>query len=336
MDYYIQGCAANADKIKAAFEKLGYDVKNWRFTTGVYYSLNGRIVNTSIGSNEYKLILNNPDYKELELHIESKFKVGDWVVKEDGTTFYGGNYAEQITLIEVDEKERMWLSSKTWAHDDDIRLWSIADAKDGDVLATDNGWTCIFKAFDGCVFSSYCFMDSQKWFCEFGSEAHTPDSRLNGKIYPATKEQRDLLFAKMREAGYTWDEKKKELCKIIEPQFKVGDDIKTGNTIETIAEVDHDTRSYYCESGRTIYFANQDLWHLVPKPHYDIANFKPFDKVLVRQNDSCTWGVSFFGRCSGGMFMCCSNVWYEQCIPFEGNEHLLGTTDMPDERYINW
>jgi hypothetical protein len=27
---------------------------------------------------------------------------------------------------------------------------------------------------------------------------------------------------------------------------------------------------------------------------------------------------------------------YSQCIPYDGNEHLLGTTDMPDERFINW
>ena len=74
----------------------------------------------------------------------------------------------------------------------------------------------------------------------------------------------------------------------------------------------------------------------LPKPHYDIANLKPFDKVLVRQNDSSTWGMSFFGRYSG-MFMCCSNVWFERCIPFnDDTKHLLGTTDMCDEQYINW
>lgn len=74
----------------------------------------------------------------------------------------------------------------------------------------------------------------------------------------------------------------------------------------------------------------------LPKPHYDIANFKPFDKVLVRQNDSCTWGVSFFGRYAG-MFMCCNNACFIQCIPFnDDTKHLLGTTDMCDEMYINW
>ena len=42
-------------------------------------------------------------------------------------------------------------------------------------------------------------------------------SVLSGKlddITPATKEQRDLLFQKMKEAGYEWDAEKKELRKI--------------------------------------------------------------------------------------------------------------------------
>ena len=72
------------------------------------------------------------------------------------------------------------------------------------------------------------------------------------------------------------------------------------------------------------------------KPHYDISNFNPFDKVLVRYDDSCTWGVSFLGRYDG-MFICCSNICFTQCIPFnDDTKHLLGTTDMPDEMYINW
>ncbi|MBQ2175697.1 MAG: hypothetical protein II453_11800, partial [Alphaproteobacteria bacterium] len=168
------------------------------------------------------------------------------------------------------------------------RLWAIADAKDGDVLATDNGWTCIFQAFDGYVFSSYCFMDSQKWFCEVGAEGHTLDSRINGNIHPATKEQRDLLFAKMREAGYEWDEKKKELKKIL---------------------------------------------------HYDIANFKPKQWVLVRDDDEWEWALTRFSHLSNGsasLFVCINGASFQQCIPFEGNEHLLGTTDPCDKRYVNW
>ena len=82
----------------------------------------------------------------------------------------------------------------------------------------------------------------------------------------------------------------------------------------------------------------------LPKPHYDIANFKPFDKVLVRCGNDERWMIEFYCEydtlvhTSPHMdypFMGIGDS-YSQCIPFEGNEHLLGTTDMPSEEYINW
>lgn len=136
----------------------------------------------------------------------------------------------------------------------------------------------------------------------------------------------------------------KELELPVEPMFKVGDNIKTANQIDTIAEIDNYTQRYYCESGRTISFVNQNLWKLDTKPHYDISNFKPFDKVLVRCADDEEWAIEMFSKYYDSeptihgrtyRFMCIADS-YTQCIPFEGNEHLLGTTDMPSEEYINW
>ena len=37
---------------------------------------------------------------------------------------------------------------------------------------------------------------------------------IDAVVNPATKKQRDLLFQKMKETGYEWDEEKKELGKI--------------------------------------------------------------------------------------------------------------------------
>lgn len=98
-----------------------------------------------------------------------------------------------------------------------FRNWTIQDVKDGDVLACNNGWSCIFKTLvNDETFSSYCFMDSTKWFCGTGG-CHTLKEEFvkayNGKIYPATKEQRDTLFKKMKEAGYEWNAAKKVLKK---------------------------------------------------------------------------------------------------------------------------
>lgn len=58
--------------------------------------------------------------------------------------------------------------------------------------------------------------------------------------------------------------------------------------------------------------------------------FKPFQQVLVRFNEECTWVCDIYSHydnedgfysCIGGLHRC--------CIPYEGNEHLLGTTDEP-------
>ncbi len=54
-------------------------------------------------------------------------------------------------------------------------------------------------------------------------------------------------------------------------------------------------------------------------------NFKPFDRVLVRDDDS-PWRIELFERMEEGIYKYqCMGSSYAYCIPYEGNEHLLGT-----------
>ena len=72
-------------------------------------------------------------------------------------------------------------------------------------------------------------------------------------------------------------------------------------------------------------------WDAEKKEVVDIKKelqFKPFEKVLVRDSYDDMWRASFFshikeddGRYVTTCFTC------KFCIPYEGNEHLLGTTD---------
>lgn len=62
------------------------------------------------------------------------------------------------------------------------------------------------------------------------------------------------------------------------------------------------------------------------------CSFKPFDKVLVRCNEDSVWRCELFShyntfnkQCP---YVCLSSV-YKYCIPYEGNQHLLGTTNNP-------
>lgn len=58
--------------------------------------------------------------------------------------------------------------------------------------------------------------------------------------------------------------------------------------------------------------------------------FKPFDKVLVRNEDDEIWDCNLFSLYRNGVYWCVGDV-HKQCIPYEGNEHLLGTTNKPKE-----
>ena len=63
------------------------------------------------------------------------------------------------------------------------------------------------------------------------------------------------------------------------------------------------------------------------------CKFKPFDKVLVKDNKDEEWHISFFAReimdDSDGLsykYECSNGTLWNYCIPFEGNEILLETT----------
>nr|DAL23909.1 MAG TPA_asm: hypothetical protein [Caudoviricetes sp.] len=56
------------------------------------------------------------------------------------------------------------------------------------------------------------------------------------------------------------------------------------------------------------------------------VELKPFDKVLIRDFGSQAWQVSLFGYKDANNYYCCNGSCWNQCIPYEGNESLLGTT----------
>lgn len=71
------------------------------------------------------------------------------------------------------------------------------------------------------------------------------------------------------------------------------------------------------------------------KPKYE---FKPFDKVLVRDEENEKWHISLFAReivdDSDGLsykYECSNGTLWDCCIPFEGNECLLETAENPEK-----
>ena len=71
------------------------------------------------------------------------------------------------------------------------------------------------------------------------------------------------------------------------------------------------------------------------KPKYE---FKPFDKVLARDEDDKEWHISLFAREIVDdynrlpyKYECSNGTLWDYCIPFEGNECLLGTDENPEK-----
>jgi len=60
--------------------------------------------------------------------------------------------------------------------------------------------------------------------------------------------------------------------------------------------------------------------------------FKPFDRVLVRDAGDDEWHIDFFERYNDDedryRYQCLGSCW-RYCVHYEGNEHLLGTKEEP-------
>lgn len=56
------------------------------------------------------------------------------------------------------------------------------------------------------------------------------------------------------------------------------------------------------------------------------VELKPFDKVLVRDSQSDKWRVNLFGYIDKDEYYHCAFANWVYCIPYAGNEYLLGTT----------
>ena len=164
------------------------------------------------GTDGEPLIKNISIIKKLDNYRikEQKPKVGDWVVCNN-------NPHSIFQVI-----ERSWPNAKyrnikgteiflnVETLDKQYHLWAIQDSKAGDVLAIDN-MIFIYENTLASHIVSYCKLINDIF--EPFNDARTC-CEGNPYVHPATKEQRDLLFQKMKEAGYEWDVEKKELKKI--------------------------------------------------------------------------------------------------------------------------
>ena len=163
---------------------------------------------------------------------EPRFKVGDWVIaKDDGGTAWlitaiGSNYSDYSMVSSRGSAECVDYSYV----DNNYRLWTLQDAKDGDVLECYDDYIFIYN--NSCILQAYCYYCIAKGkFC-IKDPTHYPEWRMQS-VKPADNEQREFFFTKMKEAGYEWDANQKKLKKQDEPKDYNSIDPHFGKPIET-------------------------------------------------------------------------------------------------------
>ena len=190
-------------------ESEGREIRNWLIgyfqqykSDGVVKFANGLKIDSIIAWLEKQD--NNAD------KVEPKFNVGDWVVTDlfnivQIKAIDNDKYVLEDTMrfsISVDYADYWW------------HRWTIQDAKDGDVLySLDSCQPFIYKGRKPHEqATAYCGINKyDKFFVE-----KTEDYIIVlDKYVPATKEQSDFLFRKMKEAGYEWDADEKVVNKVI-------------------------------------------------------------------------------------------------------------------------
>lgn len=181
----------------------------------------------------------------------------------------------------------------------------------------------------------------------------------SGFYIPASEEAKKELFDKMEEAGFKWNADILELEKI-ERKFKKGDVIidKKGSIflISRILDVGGSTLEMAAILNKEGLTINPNVWQnpydksiaseedknklfsAITKEGYRYnkeqhtfikQDFKPFDKVLVRNDENEEWSINLFSYYDEENkhypYVCLCNR-YSKCIPYEGNEYLVGKT----------
>lgn len=120
------------------------------------------------------------------------------------------------------------------------------------------------------------------------------------------------------------------------PKFKIGDKIKLKGKNAPIKVINAvHGNSYNLFGGGLVDFIDQDDYVLA-ESHIDELN--PFDKVLVRDNDTYKWKPTLFGYIdvdSQYPFVCIDDS-YKQCIPYKENKHLVGSDNPCNDKYKVW
>ena len=211
--------------------------------------------------------------------------------------------------------------------------------KDGDVLVHTQNDRFIISIYKSNKNEQLINTHAILWDREEGLSVGMQICCYTDNVRLATKEEKEKLFKAIKDYGYKWNEETKTLKKL--SKFKVGDRIILKDNpfnMPSIKITAVTTSQYILENMGFFYISSADEKYVL-EDKFDITTLKPFDKVLVRVDNSY-WRIQFFERINkknkNYPFVCMNGNNYKQCIPYEGNEHLIGKTDDCDEYFKIW
>ena len=155
----------------------------------------------------------NKELKKLEqkpiAKVEQRLHVGDYVVRKDGKKFHDDKMFAKITKI---DGILCQFDCGTWLYNDEIKLWTLTDAQDGDILTSSDSKAFIYNGnFNEYLVGAYCGLDIYDEFVIADNEC---DWCSNYNIKPATEKQRQALFNEMNLLNYIWNPETKELNRL--------------------------------------------------------------------------------------------------------------------------
>lgn len=136
------------------------------------------------------------------------------------------------------------------------------------------------------------------------------------------------------------------ICKPYNNQNKLGYYVAVDNTSNDLYLPKNNEP--WCHKNKNIRYATEEEkqrlfkalsavgkhWNAEKKVVEDIKKeyqFKPFEKVLVRDNRSEAWRAAFFSYINEYKRYVTTSMAWKYCVPYEGNESLLGTTNDVEE-----
>ena len=243
-----------------------------------------------------------------------------------------------------------------------MRDWEKFSWKKGDVLISDCGFMCIFKEWASDDYTKFngCYSNSRDGYEDVSNAETAKFDKLDNNIAYGYVREIERKLGGILNLTTLEIEKQYEFKDgdIAFADYGNRQDVFIVSGITGLSEgyssfISIDLSSLTLSMGCRISFFKKDLcklrlatdsekkqlfsalakkgkaWDAEKKQIVDLkpkVELKPFDKVLVRDFGSQAWQVSLFGYKDSDSYYCCNGCGWNQCIPYIGNESLLGTT----------